>query len=209
MAVPQRKQEWMSEDDYLMYERQASERHEFEQGECVAMAGGTRWHNRLAGRIFSALLHHLDGKACTPYIADMRLYIESYRHYVYPDVLVVCDEEAYIADDMVNDATVIIEVLSPGTEAYDRGRKFLHYQKLPSLREYLIISQEIRQVELFRKNTRQKWEYELWDQPTDVIALVSIEFTMAVAALYQFLPLDQAKQSQGSQTMAEVSEDRG
>lgn len=101
MAVSPKKTEWMSEDEYLANERQARERHEFEHGECVTMAGGTRWHNRLTGRMFSNLFHHLDGKACTPYIADMRLYIESYQHYVYPDVLVVCHEDAYIADDMV------------------------------------------------------------------------------------------------------------
>ena len=198
MAVLQRKLQWMSEDEYL-----ANERHEFLDGERFAMAGRTRWHNRLTGRLFSAILRHLDGKTCTPYIADMRLYIESYHHYVYPDILVVCDEHAYIADDMVNDATIIIEVLSPRTEAYDRGRKFLHYQKLPSLREYVLVSQGMMQVELFRKNMHQKWEYELWDQPTDMISLVSIEFRMTIEELYRFMAL----KTSGTMTPDDLSDE--
>ncbi|OQX03873.1 MAG: hypothetical protein BWK80_54720, partial [Desulfobacteraceae bacterium IS3] len=91
----------------------------------------------------------------------MRLDIRLHNHYVYPDVFVVCDESAYIADDMVNDALVIIEVLSPTTESYDRGKKFLHYQSLDSFREYVLISQSHIQVEVFRRNDAEKWEYEI------------------------------------------------
>lgn len=69
---------------------------------------------------------------------------------------------------------MIVEVLSPSTEAYDRGQKFLHYQKLPSLREYVLISQGRMQVEIFRKNVQHKWEYELWDQPTDPVGLLEM-----------------------------------
>jgi len=185
MAVPQRISATITEEDYLSNERQALERSEFDDGTYVAMAGGTRWHNLLAGWMFSALLGHLDGKPCTPYMADLRLYIEAHRHYVYPDVVVVCQEQAYIAEDMVNDATVIIEVLSPRTEAYDRGRKFLHYQSLPSLREYVLISQEMMQVEVFRRGDQRKWEYECLEQPTDVLSLETVQFTITLAELYK------------------------
>jgi len=116
MGIPQKIMETITAGEYLSLERQAEEKNEFYQGECMAMAGGSRWHNRLAGQIFAALVHHLDGKPCTPFMADMRLCIEAHQHYVYPDVLVVCQEEAYIADDMVKDATVIIEVLSPSVD---------------------------------------------------------------------------------------------
>jgi len=191
MAVPQQKIESITEEDYLSNERQAMERSEFDDGNYVAMAGGTRWHNLLAGRIFSALLQHLDGKPCTPYMADMCLYLEAYQHYVYPDVLVVCQEEAYIAEDMVNDATVIIEVLSPKTEGYDRGRKFLHYQRLPSLQEYVLISQGMMQVEVFRRGDQRKWEYERLDQPIDVLSLATLQFTITLAELYKAIRLMQ------------------
>ncbi len=189
MPIPQRKQEFITEDSYLLQERQAAERHEFDAGEILAMAGGTRWHNLLAGRFFSALLRHLDGKPCTPYMADMRLYIETHHHYVYPDVMVVCREDAYIADDMVNDATVVAEILSPGTEAYDRGRKFLHYQSLPSLREYALISQSAMQVEIFRRGEERKWQYERLEQPTEVLSLENLQFMITLAELYKGIRL--------------------
>ncbi len=151
----------------------------------MAMAGGSRWHNSLAGQIFAALVHHLDGKPCAPYMANMRLCIEAHQHYVYPDVLVVCQEDAYIADDMVNDATVIIEVLSPSTESYDRGRKFLHYQGLTSLREYVLITQDVMQVEVFRRGEKHKWEYDRLNDPTDAVNLETLQFSITLAELYK------------------------
>jgi Uma2 family endonuclease len=191
MGVPQTKPEMMTEEDYLSYERQAKQRNEFYNGECFAMAGASRWHNILSGRIFSALFRHLDGKSCTPYMADMRLYLETHQHYVYPDVLVVCEEKAYIADDMVNDASVIIEVLSPSTELYDRGRKFLHYQSLPSLQEYVLFSQEVMQVEIFHRRERYKWEYERLNQPDDMLFIEILQFSITLAELYKNIPLAQ------------------
>jgi Uma2 family endonuclease len=185
MASPQKAYEIITEADYLALERDSLDRHEFDQGQCIAMAGGSRWHNLLAGRLFSAIAHHLDDKSCVPYIADMRLYLKADQHYVYPDILVVCHEDAYMSDDMVNDATVIIEVLSPGTEAQDRGRKFLHYQNLPSLVEYMLISQKMMQVELFRKGSERKWEYERWNQEDDEILIQSLEFSYPLKKLYR------------------------
>lgn len=144
-------QTFLPQEEYLASERTSQEKSEWYQGECFAMAGGTRWHNLLAGKLYTAFVRHLAGNSCTPYMADVRLYIETHQHYVYPDVMVVCNEDAYIADDMVNDATIIIEVLSPTTESYDRGLKFLHYQSLSSLCEYVLISQQTIQVEIFRR----------------------------------------------------------
>jgi Uma2 family endonuclease len=191
MGIPQKIMDIITADEYLSLERQAEERNEFYQGECMAMAGGSRWHNRLAGQIFAALVHHLDGKPCTPFMADMRLCIEAHKHYVYPDVLVVCLEEAYIADDMVNDATVIIEVLSPSTESYDRGRKFLHYQSLTSFREYVLITQNVMQAEVFRRGEKHKWEYERLNEPTDVVSLETLQFSITMAELYRAIRFTQ------------------
>jgi len=182
-----RQKEILTPEDYLTFERQSSEKSEFYQGECFAMAGASRRHNMLAGRIFSSLLRHLDGKSCFPYISDMRLDIKSHNHYVYPDVLVVCDESAYIADDMVNDALVIIEVLSPTTEAYDRGKKFLHYQSLDSFMEYVLLTQSHIQVEVFQRNTAGKWEYEILTEPSDILHLNTLEFSIPISELYKFI----------------------
>ena len=106
----------LTESEYLEMERQAEERHGFYDGECYAMSGASRKHNRLAVKMVSRLEQHFAGKPCDAYMADMRLQIDAYRHYTYPDVMAVCSEDAYVADDMVNDATVIVEVLSPRTE---------------------------------------------------------------------------------------------
>lgn len=190
MGVAQKKL-LMTDDEYLSLERQATEKSEFYQGECFAMAGASRWHNLLTGRIFAALLNHLEGKDCTPYVADMRLHIKAHRHYVYPDVVVVCNEQAYVEDDMIDDATIIIEVLSDTTELYDRGRKFLHYQSLPSFQEYILISQNTMQVEIFRRGEQNKWEYERAYNATESLLINTLGFSITLADLYKSIPLVQ------------------
>ena len=189
MQAVQQAHQPISQEEYLATERQRPEKHEWYDGECFAMAGGTRWHNIVSSRIVSVLVQHLEGTPCTPYMADLRLYIETHQHYVYPDILVVCDEAAYIADDMVNDATVIIEVLSPGTESYDRGRKFLHYQSVPSLREYVLVSQNAIQVEVYRRRDDGKWEYERLTHPSDCLILETINYAFTLETLYRSIPI--------------------
>jgi len=193
MGVAQQKL-LLTDEEYLSLERQAAEKSEFYQGECFAMAGASRWHNLLTGRIFAALLNHLEGKECTPYMADMRLHIKTHKHYVYPDVVVVCNEEAYVEDDMIDDATVIIEVLSATTELYDRGRKFLNYQSLPSFQEYILISQNSMQVEIFRRGDQNKWEYERLWQVSEKLNIKALNFSITLADLYKSVPLVQKQE---------------
>ncbi len=188
----------MTAEEYLARERQAEEKSEFYQGECFAMAGASRRHNLLSVNILRHLANHLASKPCQPYVADMRLYIEAHEHYVYPDVLVVCDEKAYVDEENCKDATVIVEVLSPSTETYDRGLKFLHYQSLPSLQEYVLISQEILQVEVYhRRIQKQDWIYQALSQPEDALVLSSIDFSCRLAELYESItfPIEPASSS--------------
>lgn len=178
-----------SEEEYLTAERQQPEKHEWYKGECFAMAGGTRWHNLLASRILAELVRHLDGKKCTPYMADLRLLIEAHRHYVYPDVMVICNEAAYLTDDMAKDAEIIVEVLSAGTESYDRGQKFLHYQSVPSLQEYVLVSQDVVQVEIYRRRQDGKWEYERLTHLEDVLLFETVDCAVTLEVLYRGIPL--------------------
>lgn len=189
MQAAQQHQPFISKEEYLSAERQHEEKNEWYQGECFAMAGGTRWHNILSSRIIAALVRHLDGRPCTPYMADFRLSIETHQHYVYPDIMVVCKEAAYIADDMVNDADIIIEVLSKGTESYDRGKKFLHYQSVPSLREYVLVNQYAMQVEIYRRKQNGKWEYERLTRPSDALLFETIDCVISLENLYRSIPL--------------------
>jgi Uma2 family endonuclease len=188
MQASQRNTEYISPEEYLAAERKGSERHEYYQGECFAIAGASRWHNLLAGRIFSGLFQHLDGKDCVPYMTDMRLDLDIQQSYVYPDIMAVCGEDAYIADDMVNDADVIVEVLSPGTEAPDRGAKFLQYQSLPSLREYILVSQKSVQMECYRRKTDGRWEYERLTTLSESLALDTVHFRIGLEELYRGIP---------------------
>ena len=188
----------MTAEEYLARERQAEEKSEFYQGECFAMAGASRRHNLLSVNILRHLANHLASKHCQPYVADLRLYIEAHEHYVYPDVLVVCDEKAYVDEENCKDATVIVEVLSPSTETYDRGLKFLHYQSLPSLQEYVLISQEVLQVEVYhRRIQKQDWIYQALSQPEDALVLSSIDFSCRLAVLYESItfPIEPASSS--------------
>ncbi len=151
------------------------------------MAGASRNHNHLAGDFYRFLGNTLINHPCEPFISDMRLHIERRDHYVYPDVMVVCDEKAHIDTDMVNDATVLVEVLSPSTERYDRGRKFLHYQSLPSLQAYLLISQDLPLVEIFQRKAFGHWDYQRLENPDDRVILDVIGSSCSLPDLYHGL----------------------
>ena len=149
----------MSYPAYVAAEEQSDTRHEFLRGEVLAMAGGTPEHAALAMAIGVALSNALAGRPCRVYGADLRVRIEATDLSTYPDVTVVCGKLERATDD-ANAATnpvLVVEVLSDGTEAYDRGEKFAHYRRLPSLREYLLVSQRERRLELYRKNDAGQW----------------------------------------------------
>jgi Uma2 family endonuclease len=189
MVQAVKREHFIREEEYLAAEREGKEKHEWYQGECFAMAGGTRWHNMLSARIIAALVEHLDSTPCTPYMADLRLFIEAHQHYVYPDIMVVCDESSYLADDMVNNAEIILEVLSKGTESYDRGQKFLHYQSVSLLREYILVSQDAMQVEIYRRREGGRWEYQRLARPADVLFFETIDCSILLEKLYRSIPL--------------------
>ncbi|MDU9048468.1 MAG: Uma2 family endonuclease [Candidatus Electrothrix sp. Rat3] len=180
---------FLTEEKYLAVEREGEERHEWYRGECFAMAGGTRRHNILSSRIIAALVERLDDTPCTPYMADFRLSIEAHQHYVYPDIMVICNESSYIADDMANNAEIVLEVLSKGTESYDRGQKFLHYQSVPLLREYILVSQEAMQVEVYRRRENGRWEYQRLTRPAEILFFETVDCSISLDKLYRSIPL--------------------
>jgi Uma2 family endonuclease len=135
--------------EYLTYERASPVRHEFLDGKLYAMAGASLAHNLIAGNTLASLHGQLRGKPGTIYPSDMRLKIVRTGLYTYPDISIVCGEpqlEDQHGDTLLN-PIVLIEVLSPSTETYDRGKKFQHYRTLSSLREYLLIAQDSYRVE--------------------------------------------------------------
>ena len=144
----QAKQQYTPEE-YLALERQAQYKSEYYAGEIFAMAGASRWHNLIVANVIGELSLQLKGRPCTTYPSDMRVKISPTGLYAYPDVTVVCGD-AQVEDtqqDTLLNPTLIVEVLSESTEAYDRGSKFAHYRKLASLLEYVLIAQTKSHVE--------------------------------------------------------------
>ena len=144
---------FMSYPEYLAAERGAKTRHEYLSGTSWAMAGGTPEHGRLAAALAGELRGKLRGRPCAVFSSDVRIRIAATDRTTYPDLSVVCGKRETAADDpdaLVN-PIVIVEVLSDSTEADDRGAKFAHYRRLESLREYVLVSQHERRIEVFRR----------------------------------------------------------
>ena len=125
-------------DDYIAWESEQLEKHEFVRGEVFAMAGARRVHVTVSLNLASAFKSHLRGTPCQTYMADMKLRVEAVDTGFYPDVMVTCDSRDHTADLYLSHAIMVVEVLSESTAAYDRGDKFADYRKLSSLREYVI-----------------------------------------------------------------------
>lgn len=166
-----------SADEYLAFENESTEKHEFINGEIYAMAGASDAHVTISGNIFAALKAHLRGNPCRSFIADMKLRVEATDAFFYPDVFVTCRDTFPARSDIKTDATLIVEVLSPSTEAYDRGVKFVHYRHLPSLAEYMLIDIERRSVDLYRKCADGLWVLHPYTQG-DTVELASINLQL-------------------------------
>lgn len=170
-------------DEYIEGELASEVRLEYIGGQVYAMSGGSEAHGMLLGNLHAALHQYFRGKPCKVFIADMkvRLNIAQDDIFYYPDLLVTCDP----ADDAKYYKTkpvVLIEVLSPSTERLDRREKFLSYQRLPSLQEYVLVDQEKMAVTVFRKET--DWKPEHLGQG-DGLRLGSVEFDMSLADIYE------------------------
>lgn len=150
----------MTEAEYLAYERKAPEKHAFYRGEIFAMAGASREHNLIALNIGAELRQQLKNRRCEAYVGDMRVRVDRLGLYTYPDVVVVCGEPEFANEDVdtLLNPTLLIEVLSESTEDYDRGMKFKQYRQLPSLKEYLVVSQTEPLIEHFVRRGDTYWE---------------------------------------------------
>ncbi|MGB0564064.1 MAG: Uma2 family endonuclease [Spirulinaceae cyanobacterium] len=182
----------MSPREYLRWEAQQNLRYEYIDGEIVAMTGGTLPHNSITLNLAAALKAHLRGKNCKVFMADAKLQISD-TVYVYPDVAVTCDCRDLEATKQLQHPKLIIEVLSPGTEAKDRGRKFYHYRRLLSLREYCLVTPDVQQVECYRLNDRGKWELTTYSaEETDGLTLTSVGLDCLFSLVYEdvVLPTD-------------------
>lgn len=159
MGLPQKRIAWISPDDYLRLEESAQTKHEYLDGVIYdwqgggpkGMAGGSIAHNQISGNVFSSLRQQLKGGPCRVFIADVRLNLADRSAYFYPDVMVSCSEADRARTDGISEPALIVEVLSGSTEDFDRGDKFASYRRFDSLQAYVLVSPEMRQIEVFTR----------------------------------------------------------
>lgn len=175
----------MTYEAYVAAEASAEHRHEFLRGDVYAMAGGSLEHAALASALARDVGVALQGKPCRVFSADARVRIQATNMSTYPDLSVVYGELVRAPDDeraMLN-PVVLFEVLSDSTEAYDRGAKASHYRHIPSLQEYVLVSQAERRIEVQRRNASGRWEIHEFSTG-EVANLVSIGVALSVDELY-------------------------
>ena len=176
----------LTEAEYLDFERKADVKHEFFDGEIFAMAGGSPARSRIATDLVIALGNKLRGQPCQPYNSDLRHKVELTGLITYPDVSVICGPLDLVpgTDDTVTNPTLLVEVLSPSTEAYDRGKKFHNYQRIPSLREYLLVSQHETRIEQFVRGDAGQWTWRVADGMDATLLLPSLGITLELGEVF-------------------------
>ena len=173
----------MTLEEFLAWEDLQPERHEFYSGEVFAMVGGRRIHECVIGNLAYRLRGHLAGSACLVYAAGMKLELAD-NTVLYPDLMVTCDRADRHADRAMRSPTLVIEVLSPSTQAYDRSQKFALYRQLASLNEYILIDPETLRVEGFRREPDDRWL--LVDMSQDaVLDCASVGCSLPMAQVFE------------------------
>ena len=176
---------YVSEQDYLAAERNATFKSEYYKGEVFAMAGATKEHNKIAGAVIGELYTHLKGRACSVMPGDIRVYNPTNTLYTYPDVVISCEEEKYLDNefDTLLNPTIIIEILSKNTQDYDRGTKFFLYRSIPSLQQYVLINSLEIGIEIFTRD-EEKWILTSANSLEDELYLSTIDYRFKVKDIY-------------------------
>ena len=156
-------------------------------GEVYAMAGASDAHVTIAGNLIwrRLLRSHVRGTGCRAYISDMKARVEARNRFYYPDVMVTCDPRDQETSDYKRFPKLVVEVLSKSTEAFDRGDKFIDYQRLECLEEYVLINTRQQRVECFRRNELGLWMLKYYTPEVEKFALHSVDFVGTFTALYE------------------------
>lgn len=176
----------LTPEEYLAIERKAEFRSEYLAGETFAMAGAGERHNMIVTNISGEIRDQFKGRPCRNYSNDMRVRISPTGLYTYPDIVAVCGEARFDDEhkDTLLNPTVIVEVLSPSTEAYDRGEKFWHYRQLESLVEYVLVAQDRRRIEHYVRQPDGQWLLSESSSLEDTVQLLSIDCRLSLAEVY-------------------------
>ncbi len=173
----------MTAAEYLAWEAEQTERHDFFDGEVFAMAGAEDRRVTVSGNLYIALRQHLAGSPCKTYMADMKVQCDANTAFFYPDVVVTCSDADRQSAMVKREPTLIAEVLSPSTAAYDRGEKFARYRQIAGLAEVAFIDLDTRRTDVYRKGADGLWVLHPADAGADV-TLASVGLTISAAALF-------------------------
>ena len=198
MAAPR----WISVLEYLQAERKAETKSEYVNGEIFAMAGTTLSHARITTALVSEIRRQLGSGPCEVLSSDIRIRVEASNLYTYPDLTLVCEEPAVDPNDVcaITNPSVLFEVLSESTESWDRGGKFAHYRLLPSLREYVLVSQSEPRVERFVRSG-EDWVLTEFVGLEAVFALSTLDVSVPLSRIYERVEFpERARSGQGPST---------
>lgn len=178
---------FLTVQDYLEIERRSETKHEYVDGVVVAMVGASAEHNRIQSSVIAHLYPPLRQHGCEIFGGDMRVGIESLNLYTYPDLAIVCATPRFSsgAPEALLNPVLLVEILSPSTERYDRVKKFARYRQIPSLREYVLIAQDIPMIEHYVRQGDGTWLWSAVERLEDTLALPTIGCALALAEVYE------------------------
>jgi Uma2 family endonuclease len=185
---------FLTAEEYLEFERKVEYKSEYYLGEMFAMAGASYAHNLLVSNILFRLRQGLGPRPCSVLPSDMRVRVSPTGLYTYPDVVVVCGEPQFPDEqkDALLNPSLLVEVLSPSTEAYDLGRKFEHYRSIESLGEYLVVATDRIHADLFTRQADGGWLLRSANRMEDSLDLQSVGCRLTLADLYEKVELSES-----------------
>ncbi|MBX3290868.1 MAG: Uma2 family endonuclease [Acidobacteria bacterium] len=195
------KAKYISPEEYLAMEREALEKHEYYNGEIFLMSGAKRNHVYICSNILVSLAPCLKDQNCRIAASDLRVHIPTTGLYTYPDVTIVCGGDEFLSDghfDTLLNPKVIIEVLSPSTESYDRGAKFDHYKTIDSLKEYVLVWQDKKRAARYTRRDDDSWVLTDLIGDDAAIELVSVGCSLSMNDIYDRIEFDEHPQTEGS-----------
>lgn len=192
---------YLTPEEYLAIERAAEYKSEYYGGEMFALAGASRRHNLVIGNLVFALNARLGSSSCEVYTSDMRVKVNELGKYTYPDVVVACGEPQFedTDQDTLLNPTVIVEVLSESTEAYDRGRKFEHYRTIEALREYILVAQDRYRIEQYIRQDDGRWIFTEIAGPDSTLVLAAIGCEIPFVEIYNKVQLSGAPSAESGE----------
>jgi Uma2 family endonuclease len=207
----------ITEEEYIQRERASTSKHEYYRGHIYAMAGASEEHNLIAMNIAAILRARVRGTTCRAYPSDMRLKVLQTGLNTYPDFTVVCGPPQFTNPekrDTLTNPSLIIEILSPSTESYDRGEKFQHYRTIDSLQEYLLVAQNKHRIERFVRNDSNEWVLSDIAGIEASLSLHTLQTQIPLAEIYEQVPiraditlLRESRSANSSEAAGEEEED--